>query len=94
MAEFVSTRSKEKSLKGSLRHLNDCFGVFKELAKQQNITEDNESQYIRVLLHSYITSNYIIEDDKINKYKINVVYNFEKDEESESIKENIKNIRI
>lgn len=61
---------REKSIKLSLKHLNDCFYVFKEISKQQNITEDNESAYIKVLLNSYITSDNIIDDEKISKYKI------------------------
>lgn len=61
---------REKSIKLSLKHLNDCFYVFKEISKQQKITEDNESAYIKVLLNSYITSDNIIDGEKISKYKI------------------------
>lgn len=61
---------RDKSVKLSLKHLNECYHVFKEISKQQNITEENERQYIQVLLNSYIKSDNIIDDDKIQKYKI------------------------
>lgn len=61
---------REKSVKLSLKHLNECYNVFKEISKQQNITEENERQYIQVLLNSYIKSDNIIDDEKIKKYKI------------------------
>ena len=60
---------RDKSVKLSLKHLNECFFVFKEIAKQQNITEENESQYINVLLNSYLKSDNCIEQEKIDKYK-------------------------
>lgn len=61
---------RDKSVKLSLKHLNECYNVFKEISKQQNITEENERQYIQVLLNSYIKSDNIIDDEKIQKYKI------------------------
>lgn len=61
---------RDKSVKLSLKHLNECYAVFREIAKQQNITEENERQYIQVLLNSYIKSDNIIDDEKIQKYKI------------------------
>lgn len=84
---------KDKSVKLSLRHLNDCFYVFKEISKQQNITVENESQYINVLLKSYLTSDNIIDQEKILKYsgtenKIILSY-----EDLENL-QNIKNIRL
>lgn len=72
---FITMHKKEgqmykrgKSVKLSLKHLNDCFYVFKEISKQQKITEENESQYINVLLNSYLMSDNIIEQEKIDKY--------------------------
>lgn len=61
---------RDKSVKLSLKHLNECYNVFKEISKQQNITEENERQYIQVLLNSYIKSDNIIDNEKIQKYKI------------------------
>lgn len=61
---------RDKSVKLSLKHLNECYNVFREISKQQNITEENERQYIQVLLNSYIKSDNIIDDEKIQKYKI------------------------
>jgi hypothetical protein len=81
---------KEKSVKLNLKHLNDCYNVFKEISKQQNITEENESQYIQVLLNSYITSNNIIDDEKIQKYKSEDPI-FEQDQ---SFAIHLKNLRI
>lgn len=60
---------KGKSIKLSLKHLNDCFNVFKEIAKNQEISEDNERQYTLLLLKSYMSSDEIIDDEKIQKYK-------------------------
>ena len=87
---------KNKSVKLSLKHLNDCFYVFKEISKQQNITEENESQYINVLLKSYLTSDNIIDQEKIRECimsketenKIILSY-----EDLENL-QNIKNIRL
>ncbi len=60
---------KGKSIKLSLKHLNDCFNVFKEITKNQEISEDNERQYTLLLLKSYMSSDEIIDDEKIQKYK-------------------------
>ena len=86
-----TTFRRDKSLKLSLRHLNDCHQVFKEIAKTQNITDENEDAYIKILLHSYIKTDNVIEQEKIEKYRVQTVYNFVKDLEYE---QKIKNIRI
>lgn len=82
---------RDKSIKLSLKHLNDCFNVFKEISKAQEITEDNERQYTLLLLKSYMSSNEIIDDEKIQKYrKENIDVSIIDIEQ----KEIIKNIRI
>lgn len=82
---------RDKSVKLSLKHLNECYNVFREISKQQNITEENERQYIQVLLNSYIKSDNIIDDEKIQKYKIpEEIFQHELDDFSL----HLKNLRI
>jgi hypothetical protein len=58
-----------KNKKMNLPHLNSVYFVFKLIAKNQNITEENESQFIQLLLKQYVENNNIIEDKIIENAK-------------------------
>lgn len=59
---------KDKNVKQSLKHLNDCYIVFEYYTKKQNITE-NKKDFINLLLKNYINSNNIISNEDIEKIK-------------------------
>lgn len=60
---------KNKSVKLQLKHLNDIYPVFEYYAKSQNIPEENESQFINLMLRNYINSNEIITLEQIQEIK-------------------------
>ena len=64
---------KSKDIKRELKHLNDCYLVFKNYADNQNIAEENKINFINLLLKNYINSSELISEDDIHealkKYK-------------------------
>lgn len=61
---------KNKSVKLQLKHLNDCYDVFEHYANNQNIAEENKSQFINLMLRNYISSSEVISDETITDIKI------------------------
>lgn len=66
MARFISARSKEKGLKQSLKHLNDCYFVFENEIIKNKIPNEAKDEYIKLLLKNYINSDYILETKENN----------------------------
>lgn len=66
MARFISTRSKEKSLKQSLQHLNACYFVFYNETIKNKIPDGAKDEYIKLVLKNYINSDYILETKENN----------------------------
>lgn len=60
---------KNKSVKLQLKHLNDCYNVFEHYANNQNIAEENKSQFINLMLQNYISSSEVISDEMITEIK-------------------------
>ena len=60
---------KNKNVKQELKHLNDCYDVFEHYATNQNIAEENKTQFINLMLQNYINSDDIILEEDILTYK-------------------------
>jgi hypothetical protein len=58
---------KSKDIKNQLKHLNDCYLVFKNYADNQNIAEENKKDFISLLLKNYIRSSELISEDDIQE---------------------------
>lgn len=58
---------KSKDIKRELKHLNDCYLVFKNYADNQNIAEENKINFINLLLKNYINSSELISEDDIHE---------------------------
>ena len=60
---------KSKNIKLELRHLNDVYSVFESYANNQNIAEENKTQFINLMLQNYIKSYEVISDEQIQEIK-------------------------
>ena len=60
---------KNKSVKQELKHLNDCYIVFENYATNQNIAEENKTQFINLMLQNYIKGSDIISEEDILTHK-------------------------
>lgn len=63
-------KKNTKSKKFNLKHLNDVFYVFKKISNKEKISEDNEQQYIELLLKQYLEDkDKLIEAEIIERCK-------------------------
>jgi len=63
-------KKNTKSKKFNLKHLNDVFYVFKKIANKEKISEENEKQYIELLLKQYLDDkDRLIEAEMIESCK-------------------------
>ena len=60
---------KNKNVKQELIHLNDCYIVFENYAINQNIAEENKTQFINLVLQNYIKGSDIISEEQIQEIK-------------------------
>ena len=60
---------KNKSVKQQLKHLNDCYIIFENYAINQNIAEENKTQFINLMLQNYIKGSDIISEEDILTHK-------------------------
>ena len=60
---------KNKSVKQQLKHLNDCYIIFENYAINQNIAEENKTQFINLVLQNYIKGSDIISEEQIQEIK-------------------------
>lgn len=63
---------KSKDIKRELKHLNDCYLVFKNYADNQNIAEENKINFINLLLKNYINSSELMLEDDIQEALKNI----------------------
>ncbi len=63
----MNNYKKSKDIKNQLKHLNDCYLVFKNYADNQNIAEENKKDFINLLLKNYINSSELISEQDIQE---------------------------
>ena len=61
---------KNKSVKLQLKHLNDCYDIFEHYATNQNIAEENKTQFINLMLQNYIKGSDIISEEQIQEIQL------------------------
>lgn len=58
---------RKYNIKNDLRHLNNCYQIFEKEAISRGMTDKNKDEYIKILLKSYIHSDYILETPELKE---------------------------